>query len=208
MKGSSHAIVGAVVGGAVSIGVGNDVVSTGTATLAVAGMVAGLVPDLDTNGKLSNKITISHKFLKGLMSVASLLVILYSILTESGQEKWYGILLGIGLLFISGYVTQRRMLLIMGIGITLFGIYISVLWVVLGGLYVAVASRLGHRTYTHSVIGLVYFGYVAYLMNIELQVTGLFLALVLGYISHLVCDFKVFNKQGVKLLRPFSQIEI
>ena len=210
MKGSSHAIVGGVVGGVVSLGVGNDPISVGTGTLVAAGTVAGLVPDLDTNGKLSGKLTISYKVIKSAMMIVGILLSLYSLINGDMLEKVLGFVVGLGIaVFANKYITQRKMLLITGIGVIIGGFVLSTLWIVLMGIYIALASVMGHRTYTHSLIGLIYFGYISYLVSVDFsQVEGLFMALVLGYISHLVCDFKVFNKQGVKLLRPFVNVEI
>lgn len=208
MKGTSHAIIGGFVGGLVSVGVGNDVMSLDTGVLVILGSVAGLVPDLDTNGKLSNNITISHKIFKVLSIIVGLFAMLYSLFIGVGVEKVLGIIIGVVLIVTTRYITQKRMLTLTGVGVLLLGIIVSKLWVILLGIYVVVASMLGHRTYTHSLIGLIYFWYIAYLIGLEFyKIEGLFLVLILGYVSHLVADLKVFNRQGVKLLRPFINIE-
>src|SRR5699024_8960599 len=170
MKGSSHALVGGVVGGLVSLGTGNDLVSTGTVTLTVAGTVAGLIPDLDTNGKLSNKITFSHRFIKSIMMLLGLVVIAFGMIKGEGLEKVYGLGVGLGFIIASKYITQRRMQMVTGLGVTILGVTMGIMWVILLGVYVLISSKLSHRGHTHSVIGIVYFGYMAFLMQQDLHI--------------------------------------
>lgn len=209
MDGKTHAVVGGVVGGVVSLAVGNDVVGLDTGLLIAVGSFAGLVPDLDTNGKLSNKVTVPHKLVRMFMVAIGLTLLVYTITMVEGIYSLYGAVLAVMLIMFARKVTQRRMLTVTGIIAVIFGLVVGTLWIVLLGVYVVVASYLGHRTYTHSIWGLMYFGYIAYLISLDFSnVNGLFIAMVLGYVSHLVLDFKIFNKQGVKLLRPFVNIEI
>lgn len=209
MDGNTHALVGGIVGGLVSYTVGNGVISLDTGVLVAAGTVAGLLPDLDTNGKLSNKITASGNSFKGIFRILSILVIIYSLVLLGGTDKLLGLLFGIVSFVVTGKVTQRKMQLATGLVIILVGVVLSKLWVILLGLYVMVASIVGHRTHTHSLLGLGYFSYVVILAGKDFHmINGIELALILGYVSHIVLDFKIFNKRGVQLLRPFSKLEI
>ncbi|MFZ3577452.1 metal-dependent hydrolase [Virgibacillus sp. DJP39] len=210
MNGVAHATVGGIVGGLVGISVGIEPVSVEMVTLVSIGGIAGLIPDLDTNGMLSGKLTISHKLIKSLAILIGFLMTVYSFLERVGYEKWLGIGIGLGIMILaSKFITQKRMLLMTSIGVVIGGLLLGTTWIWLMGVYIGVASFLPHRSYTHSLIGLAYFGYIAYLLSLDFnQIEGLFLVLVLGYISHLICDFKIFNKRGVKLFQPFLKMEI
>ena len=207
MNGVSHAAIGGVTGLVVASGIGAD--PTTTAILAIAGGVTALVPDLDTGGKLANKITIPHGFIKSSLTILGLLIIAYSWLTGSDIGKWIGVLTGISVIAIGQKITKKTMLILTGVTIGFAGVLLGKLWVILAATYIIIASFLPHRSYTHSLIGLLYFSYIAYLFSKDININGIFLTSILGYSSHLVADMRIipFNKRGIKLLRPISNIE-
>lgn len=174
------------------------------------GLVSGLVPDLDIDGKLSNKITISHKLFRKVAQFIGLLMIIYSYFIGSEMEKWYGIAAGVAIIIISSFLNQRRMLMITGIGVALGGVFLYENWLLLLGVYIIIASFLSHRSYTHSIIGVLFFSMIAFQFEAAVNIEGAALACVFGYISHLIADMKFlpFNKRGVKLFLPFSKKEI
>ena len=102
------------------------------------------------------------------------------------------------------------MLLITGIIFACAGYWLAAIWLLLFGIYIIIAAFLPHRSYTHSLLGLVYYTIIAHYLNLEFQVTGLELACVLGYSSHLIADMRLIpgNKKGVKLFLPFKGIEL
>ena len=208
MNGTAHMTVGAAVGFIIAQTYGADAVDT--ASLVAAGGVSALIPDLDVNGKLSNKVTFSSKMVRSAVQVVSLLVMLYSYLEGSGNERWLGIGYGVLILIFSTFITQRRMLTITGIGIAACGFQLDTSWMWLMGIYVIIASLVSHRTYTHSILGIIYFYFVALAFQGAVMVDGLFQAAMIGYISHLIGDMKFlpFNKKGVKLFLPLSSKEI
>ena len=61
-----------------------------------------------------------------------------------------------------------------------------------------IAKRFGHRCFCHSLLGLLAFSLL--ILPLHYIASALFLALVLGYLSHLLADS--MTKQGVKLLWP------
>lgn len=65
MKGSSHLAIGVTVGAVTGFVTQPDI-----STILICGAIGGIlgvVPDLDTNGLASNRITLSKKVSKGLM---------------------------------------------------------------------------------------------------------------------------------------------
>ncbi|SFD68452.1 inner membrane protein [Lentibacillus persicus] len=205
MDGKIHAVLGAGTGVAVAQTIGMEPVDT--AILMSAGVIAGLVPDLDTAGKLANKISLSHKMIQGFVRTVGILAGAYAWFGLEGYAMYVGLALGIFLLVIAPKFSQKLMLLISGVAIIAAGVALTEVWVWLSGIYVAAAALVGHRSYTHSIAGLLFFAVIAFYINERFALEGLFWALVLGYASHLLADMRLVpgNKRGIKLFLPFSQ---
>ncbi len=58
----------------------------------------------------------------------------------------------------------------------------------------------GHRSFTHSIIGTLAFGFIAKAIGAELNEGLIYEGFIAGYISHLVADF--FTPKGIKLFFP------
>lgn len=207
MRGSAHLVIGAATGFMIS-----NVYHTDVPTklfFTGLGAITGLIPDIDTDGKLSNKITISHKMIRSIAHFIGILMIIYSYFKGSGNEKWIGTAVGLGIIVISSFITQRRMLTVTGIGVLAGGFSLNENWLCLLGIYIIVASFVPHRTYTHSILGVIFFGIIALKFETSLGIHGVFITCMAGYISHLIADMKVlpFNKRGVKFFLPFSSME-
>lgn len=207
LNGTAHLTLGAATGFAVAYTLQTD--PTTTMILVGLGGVAGLFPDMDSNGKLSNKITFSHKFIRTLIQTVGGLVLLYSYIKQIDMLRWIGIGLGIGIFLLATFITQRLMLTLTGIGVVAAGLYVNENWTILLGIFMTIASFIPHRSYTHSLLGVLFFGIIAYLFELRIGIQGVFITCMLGYISHLFADMKVlpFNKRGVKWFLPFSKKE-
>lgn len=208
LNGTAHTALGAAAGFVVANSYQTD--PTTTAILVGVGAIAGLIPDMDIDGKLSNKITFSHEIVRTVAQSIGFLIILYSFFEGIGQQKWIGIGVGIGIILISSFIKQRHMLTITGAGVIAGGISLQESWLLLLGIYIVLASFVAHRSYTHSIIGLIFFGFIAYQCQESLGVTGLFMTCLAGYVSHIIADMKLlpFNKRGVKLFLPFSKMDL
>lgn len=204
MNGTSHATIGLGVGYIVAHTMHADTKTT--VILLGAGVISALMPDLDIDGKLANKITLPFNPLKRLSFLIGCLIIGLAWFNNLGQSPWKGTIIGILLIFSGKLLTKRLMLTITGIGVFVFGITLAKLWIILLGIYIILASFLAHRSYTHTLVGAVYFSWVAYLAAIDVNIPELLPALTFGYISHLIADMKILpvNKRGVKLFLPFS----
>ncbi|MGM7722747.1 metal-dependent hydrolase [Metabacillus sp. Hm71] len=207
MNGTAHATIGAGVGVITAQSVQAD--PGGMLLLIGIGSVAGLMPDLDIDGKLSNKITFSHTLIRSIAQFIGFLMIGYILLEETGTNKWLGICIGAAIMIISSFIKQRHMLTVTGLGVLGGGLLLQEMWLSLLGIYVIFASFVPHRSYTHSLLGIGYVGIIAYYLEVSLESQGVFLACLLGYISHLLADLKIlpFNKRGVKFFLPFSSKE-
>ncbi len=208
MNGTAHAAIGAATGYIVANTFQGS--PSETAMFVGLGAVSGLMPDLDIDGKLRGKITLSHKVIVMAAQLIGILMIFYSLYEGSATEKWLGLGIGLGIMVISGFIKQKHMLTITGIGVVMGGFSLSEMWLILLGVYIVAASFTPHRSYTHSILGVIFFGVIAWKLEGSLGMDGVFYACVSGYISHLVADLKIlpFNKRGIKLFLPISSIEL
>ena len=208
MNGTAHTAIGAATGFVAA----NTFHSSPTETIILVGLgaVSGLMPDLDIDGKLRGKITLSHKVIRLTALLIGVLMVFYSFYEGRATEKWFGIGSGLVIMIVSSLIKQKHMLTITGIGVLVGGISLSEVWLILLGVYVIIASITSHRSYTHSILGVIFFGIIASKLEVSLGIDGVFYACLGGYISHLLADLKVlpFNKRGIKLFLPVSKIEL
>lgn len=210
MDGKTHFIAGCLTGFGVAQYTNVDWVTTASFTLL--GGFVGLVPDLDVKGVLAKKISLNKKWVITVLSIIGLYFILSSSIgPQTYWSKWQGILLGSALLILpSQIIKQKRMLIITGALVGVLSLYHESIWMMMLGIYIGVASFLSHRSLTHSLLGLCYFSILGYYMEKEILVDGLMFVCAGAYVSHLLLDMKWLpkNRRGVKLLLPFSKIEL
>ncbi|MFP5107991.1 metal-dependent hydrolase [Neobacillus sp. C211] len=208
MNGTAHAAIGAATGFIVA----NTFHTSPSTTLFLIGLggISGLIPDLDIDGKLRGKITLSHKVIRIVAQLIGILMVFYSFYEGTTREKWIGLGIGIGLMIAASLIKQKHMLTITGIGVIAGGFSLTEIWLILLGIYILIASLVSHRSYTHSILGVVFFGIIASKLERSLGIDGVFYTCLAGYISHLIADFKIlpFNKRGIKLFLPVSSKEI
>ncbi|PAE44568.1 metal-dependent hydrolase [Bacillus sp. 7884-1] len=208
MNGTAHTAIGAATGFIAA----NTFHSSPTETIILVGLgaVSGLMPDLDIDGKLRGKITLSHKVIRLTALLIGIMMVFYSFYEGRAAEKWFGIGSGLVIMIVSSLIKQKHMLTITGIGVLIGGISLSEVWLILLGVFVIIASITSHRSYTHSILGVIFFGIIASKLEVSLGIDGVFYACLGGYISHLLADLKIlpFNKRGIKLFLPVSKIEL
>ncbi|KGM44725.1 metal-dependent hydrolase [Neobacillus niacini] len=208
MNGTAHTAIGAATGFVAA----NTFHSNPTETIILVGLgaVSGLMPDLDIDGKLRGKITLSHKVIRLAAVLIGVLMVFYSFYEGRAQEQWFGIASGLAIIGVSSLIKQKHMLTITGIGVLAGGISLSEVWLILLGVYIVIASISSHRSYTHSILGVIFFGVISSKLEGSLGIEGVFYACLGGYISHLIADLKIlpFNRRGIKLFLPLSKIEL
>ncbi|MBP1969072.1 inner membrane protein [Virgibacillus natechei] len=208
MNGTTHAAIGAATGFIVA----STFDSSPSSTLLLVGLggVSGLIPDLDVDGKLRGKMTLSHKMIQTVAQLIGVLMIIYSFYEGVSTDRYVGIGIGLGMIILSSSIKQKHMLTITGIGVIAGGSSLQETWLMLFGIYILIASFVPHRSYTHSIVGVVFFGIIASHLERSLGINGIFYTCLIGYISHLITDSKLlpFNKRGVKLFLPISSKEI
>ncbi len=208
MNGTAHTAIGAATGFMIANRFENE--PSVTFLLVGLGAISGLMPDLDIDGKLRNKITLSHKVIQAAAQLIGILLIIYSFYEENNMERWMGIGIGFGMMTLSAFIKQKHMLIISGVGVLAGGFSLQENWLLLLGIYILIASLVSHRSYTHSILGIVFFGFIAFNLERSIGIEGVYYACLGGYISHLVADMKLFpfNKRGIKLFLPLSSKEI
>ncbi|MFZ7946293.1 MULTISPECIES: metal-dependent hydrolase [Bacillaceae] len=208
MNGTAHAALGAATGFIVA----NTFQASPSTTLLFVGLgaVSGLMPDLDIDGSLRGKITLSHKVIQTVAQLIGALMIFYSFFEGGATEKWFGIVIGLSMMIAASKLKQKHMLTITGVGVLVGGVSLQEPWLILLGIYILIASFVSHRSYTHSIVGVIYFGVIAAKLEESLGIDGVFYTCLAGYISHLMADLKIlpFNKRGIKLFLPVSSKEI
>ena len=208
LNGTSHAVIGSATGFIVA----QTFHASPTETLLFVGLggVSGLMPDLDIDGKLRGKITLSHKVIRLSALIIGLLMILYSFIEKPIEERWLGVGIGLLIVVVASFIKQKHMLTITGMAVLVGGFSLDELWLILLGIYLVIASFSSHRSYTHSILGIVFFGVIASNLEASLGIQGVFYTCCGGYISHLIADLKIlpFNKRGIKPFLPLSHKEI
>lgn len=208
MNGTAHAAIGAATGFIVA----NTFQAPPSTTLLFVGLggVSGLIPDLDVDGKLRDKITLSHKVIQTVAQLIGVLMVIYSFYEGTSTDRYLGIGIGLGMIVLASSIKQKHMLTITGIGVLAGGSSLQETWMMLFGIYILIASFVSHRSYTHSLVGIIFFGVIASELEKSLGIDGIFYTCLVGYISHLIADSKLlpFNKRGIKLLLPVSSKEV
>lgn len=209
MRGTSHMIVGAATGGAL-VYYGGDFTNVEAASIIATCSIASLIPDLDTNGKLTNKITIPVRLVTSLLFFLGVSLIIYSYANASGSDVWIGMGIGAALLVLPRFFIKRKtMLIVTGFCVLALGVNLFELWILGLGAYILICAFLPHRGLTHSIFGLLFFSWIAFEFQKTIAIEGIMNAAVLGYFSHLITDMKwvPFNRKGVKLFQPLLNKE-
>ncbi|GLY10977.1 metal-dependent hydrolase [Pseudobacillus badius] len=208
MKGSAHLVIGGASGLGTAVYLHTDPLTT--AALVGIGAIAGLAPDLDVNGKLSNRITISKKWLILFFAAAGLLLVGYSYISLEGFVQSAGFAVGLCLTVLPRlFIKQRTMLFITGAALAAAAWYTDVFWLLLLSVFIIASSFLSHRSLTHSLIGAACFAGIAWEFQQSTHLDGSFAAASIAYLSHLVADMKVWpaNKRGIRWFQPLFNKE-
>mgnify|MGYP000580563472 FL=1 len=92
--------------------------------------------------------------------------------------------LSIGIIFLYIY-SQKRIPIFILIGLFSFALAVS-----------------SHRSFTHSILGIILFSAIIKLALIEYGLSPIYKGFIIGYISHLLADY--FTAKGIKLFYPIK----
>lgn len=91
-----------------------------------------------------------------------------------------------------------------GIGIVFLYIYSqknSPLFILIGLLSFALAVS-SHRSFTHSILGIILFAAIIRLTLVEYRLSPIYKGFIVGYVSHLLADY--FTAKGIRLFYPIK----
>ena len=71
------------------------------------------------------------------------------------------------------------------------------------GIALIITGFSQHRTFTHSVLGLIFFSSVVYLISKEFGIMSAYIGFVAGYVSHMVADF--MTRSGIPIFYPYDK---
>ncbi|MBP3950268.1 metal-dependent hydrolase [Bacillus suaedae] len=207
MKGTQHLLIGGATGAAIAFIRNNDLIET--SLIIGVSSFASLAPDLDTNGKLSRRMTISYSLVRKLIFLLGVCLAAYLILYQK-HDLWIGATVLIASTFASmRFIKPKTMNIVTSLCFVGFGVYFSISWLVGLGIFFGVAAFSPHRGITHSLLGLIYFTWVASMFQSYYELNHISIAACLGYASHLLLDMRGFsyNKRGVKWFYPILSRE-
>lgn len=207
MNGTAHATIGAASGFIVA----NTLQTSPSSTLILVGLggVSSLVPDLDIDGKLRGKITLPPLLMKSVAQLVGIFMIICGFYNGTDSNSFMKIASGLVILTGASMVQQKHMLILTGICTIITGFSLHEGWLTLLGIYIVTASFVSHRSYTHSILGVIFFAVIAAKLEASVGIAGVYYTCIAGYISHLIADSKrlPFNKRGIQLLFPISSKE-
>lgn len=174
--------------------------------------VSALAADLDEpNSKLSKKLTLNLKptTLKAILIGLSVLVVTISYFAVGFMiAASIAAMLGIvGFTYGAGQGKIRQMMLtVIGLLIAMAGLNFGYPFMIGLGAFIAVAPWTKHRTVTHTIWALAFWGWISFDFANTVGMQGLMYVGIVSYASHLVADS--LTKARVKWLWPLIKTPI
>lgn len=204
MKGTTHLAIGAAIGIAATV---YYPFSLKHAFLYVTvASLSALSADLDGPSILSSKITKAAKWLRESMMLAAILLLVYGAYVYF-QDQYIDMkmLLASVPLFLLSLVLRHGNIRnitvsLAGCGLVYAGWDFAMNGVIAFGAFVIVVPWFKHRGMSHTLWALILWAYIGHAMQRDLQVEGLALVTLLGYLSHLLAD--TTTPSGVRWLYP------
>lgn len=207
MTGKTHLAIGMTIGAFAAVYYTNDMKEAAT-YVAIAGFSA-LTADLDGNSMLSSKLGKLSKLIREFTLWSGVILaalIGYYYFTEKSPSPLY--IGAAGAIFLLGLIAKEgviRNALVSAVGAALMyaGYLHQMNWLMGFGLFVAVVPWLNHRGMTHTIWAIPIWGAIGWGLEQQLQLEGITIVSMLGYVSHLVAD--TLTPSGVKWLYPLMK---
>ncbi|WP_029192776.1 metal-dependent hydrolase [Paenibacillus harenae] len=204
MTGKTHLAIGAFVGAAsaayFSFGLEQAAYFIGVSAFSA------LSADLDGPSMLSSKLGKLSKLIReaALWGGALFLgIIAYYYLTGRPISPLLGLsgaaAFLLGLVMKQGFI-RNALVSVVGAAFMYAGYRNQMIWLIGFGLFVAWVPWLKHRGMTHTIWAVPIWGAIAWGLEKQLQIEGLAITAMLGYLSHLIAD--TLTPSGVKWLYP------
>lgn len=204
MTGKTHLAIGAAVGAAASVFYPFTLENAALYTAIAA--FSALSADLDGTSMLSSKLSKLSKLIREFAlwgGVLFLAIIAYFYFTGKAMSP---VLVGggaaaflLGLVMKQGFI-RNALVSVVGCVFMYAGYTYQMNWLIGFGLFVAWVPWLKHRGMTHTIWAVPIWGAIGWGLENQLQVEGIAIVSMLGYLSHLVAD--TLTPSGVKWLYP------
>ncbi|MCG7407244.1 metal-dependent hydrolase [Paenibacillus sp. ACRRX] len=210
MKGRTHLGIGCAIGVAAAA---YYPFTWQNATLYIAvSAFSALSADLDGPSLLTSKLGKVSKLLRELgLWIGALMVTGIIYLYANNYEVPPGLSLCAIAVMLLGIVARdgfiRNVLACLaGCVVVYFGYREQMDWLLLLGLFIAIAPWLKHRGMTHTIWAVILWGYIGSGLEGYLQLEGIMWTAIAGYVSHLAAD--TVTPRGVKWLFPLYKKSI
>lgn len=210
MRGKTHLAIGAVVGAGAAALYSSDL-SESHMYIGIAAFSA-LCPDLDGPSILSSKITKASKKIREVALWGGILYLGIILLLWLSGKPVSPLAAGgslaavlIGLTMKQGAI-RNALVSAVGVYLVSLGTSMNELWLSGLGLFVIIAPWLKHRGMTHTIWMLPIWWWLGLGLEQYLELDGIAVTAMLGYLSHLVAD--TLTPSGVKWLYPLMKKSI
>lgn len=207
MTGKTHLLIGAAVGAASSVYY-PFTLENAALYIAVAAFSA-LSADLDGPSMLSTKLSKISKLIRELTLWSGFLlagIISYYFFTKQSPSPLY--IGAAAAVFLLGLIAKQGVIrnvlaCLVGCMVMYAGYYYQMNWLIGFGLFSAWVPWLKHRGMTHTIWAVPIWGAIGWGLESQLQVEGIAVVAMLGYLSHLAAD--TLTPSGVKWLYPLTK---
>ncbi|RXZ78903.1 metal-dependent hydrolase [Paenibacillaceae bacterium] len=210
MKGTTHLAIGAAIGAAAAIYY-PFTVKNAVLYITIASLSA-LSADLDGPSLLSSKLGKAARWIRELMMLAAVLLIVCGAYYyfKDGRIDMKMLVTAAPLFLLSLILRQgmirNALVSLVGCGLIYMGWDYGMNGVIGFGAFVVVVPWFKHRGMSHTVWALILWAYIGRSLETDLQVQGIAIVALLGYLSHLLAD--TTTPSGVKWLYPFYKKSI
>jgi inner membrane protein len=179
--------------------------------IAIASFSA-LSADLDGPSLLSSKLGRISKLIRNLVLMSGIFLtasVLYLYFFQHLFYRTYAVIavttLLLGFVARAGFI-RNALVSLVGLGLISSGLVWSMTWLISFGVYVAWVPWLKHRGMTHTVWAFLWWGSIGWGLQQQLQIQGVMIVSMLGYLSHLLAD--TLTPSGVKWFYPLYKKSI
>jgi inner membrane protein len=205
MKGSTHLIIGTAIGMGAALYFRPFTLNNAALYLAISAFSA-LSADLDGESMITSKLGKLTRLLRELVLWTGIVMSATSMYLYFKLHLFYSEFTTVAvMLLLLGFVTKagiirNGLISILGGVLIYAGWLFKMNWLIGFGLFIVVVPWLKHRGMSHTLWALIFWGGIGIGLEQQLQIEGIALVSVAGYLSHLLAD--TLTPNGVKWLFP------
>ncbi|SEB53657.1 metal-dependent hydrolase [Paenibacillus sp. GP183] len=211
MKGSTHLIIGCAIGMVAAAYYQPFTLKNAVLYMAVSTFSA-LSADLDGESMITSKLGKITRLLRELVLWTGIFLTAAAVYLYFKLHLFYPEFSSVSvMLFLLGFVTKagiirNAMISVFGCCLIYAGWLFNMNWLIGFGLFIAVVPWLKHRGLSHTLWALILWGEIGLGLEHQLQIEGIALVSIVGYLSHLLAD--TLTPKGVKWFFPIFKKSI